>query len=479
MSQVITFYSFKGGVGRTMALANAAVLLSQWGYKILMIDWDLEAPGLENFFKDYINVKKISKKKGLIDILNSDPPDKDLWKDLLIPITVPEGKEPLHLLTAGDRSNDYFNKVRDFDINIFYEKKDGGNFIEALRNEWKEAYDFVLVDSRTGITDIGGICTIQLPDILALLFTATDMGFNGILDVAQRAVKAQQALPFDRLKLISLPIPARFDTQTEFKMSQKWLDKFSDQLQTIYNDWLPLSVDRRKFLELTKIPYVSYFSFGEKLPVIEQGVNDPSGLGYAYETMSALIANNFNSIEYLLDNRDEFVNMAVQSELPKAGKEKFLKDTVNVFISYSHKDRKYKDELMAHLSVLQRKGAVTIWSDEKMVAGMQWQDTILNQLENSQIVLLLISANYLASDFLSNVEMNFISQLADKKDKLVIPIILKPAAWKEVDFLSKRKVLPDGGKPLTEYTRAGRDKVFDEIVKEIEKSILYIKSKSR
>ena len=47
MSQVITFYSYKGGVGRTMALANAAVLLSQWGYKTLVIDWDLEAPGLE------------------------------------------------------------------------------------------------------------------------------------------------------------------------------------------------------------------------------------------------------------------------------------------------------------------------------------------------------------------------------------------------------------------------------------------------
>jgi hypothetical protein len=292
-------------------------------------------------------------------------------------------------------------------------------------------------------------------------------------------VKAQQALPFDRLKLISLPIPARFDTQTEFKMSQRWLNKFSDQLQTIYNDWLPLSVDRRKFLELTKIPYVSYFSFGETLPVIEQGVNDPSGLGYAYETMSALIANNFNSIEYLLDNRDEFINMAVKSELPKARKEKFPKDTVNVFISYSHKDRKYKDELMAHLSVLQRKGAVTFWSDEKMVVGMHMEDTIRGRLNNSQIVLLLISANYLASDFILNVEMKYVSQLADKKDKLVIPIILSPAAWEKINFLSKRKVLPDGGRPLATYTKAGRDKVFAEIVKEIEKSILYIKSKSR
>ncbi|MCI0471946.1 MAG: AAA family ATPase, partial [Candidatus Aminicenantes bacterium] len=212
MSEIITFYSYKGGVGRTMALANIAVLLSQWGYKTLMIDWDLEAPGLENFFKDYIDLEQTTKQKGLIDILTSVPQNPDLWEDLSITINIPNGKEPLHFLTAGERSSDYFRRVMDFDISAFYEKKDGGNFIEAMRSKWKEKYDFILVDSRTGITDNGGICTIQLPDVLALIFTATEMGFNGVLDVARRAVKAQQSLPFDRFKLIALPIPARFDT---------------------------------------------------------------------------------------------------------------------------------------------------------------------------------------------------------------------------------------------------------------------------
>ena len=51
--QVITFYSFKGGTGRSMALANTAVLLTQWGYKTLTVDWDFDAPGLENFFKNH------------------------------------------------------------------------------------------------------------------------------------------------------------------------------------------------------------------------------------------------------------------------------------------------------------------------------------------------------------------------------------------------------------------------------------------
>ena len=61
----------------------------------------------------------------------------------------------------------------------FYEEKNGGYIIEELRNEWRSEFDFVLVDSRTGVTDIGGICTIQLPDILVLVFTATWQSLNG------------------------------------------------------------------------------------------------------------------------------------------------------------------------------------------------------------------------------------------------------------------------------------------------------------
>jgi MinD-like ATPase involved in chromosome partitioning or flagellar assembly len=456
-----------------MALANVAVLLSRWGYKTLIIDWDLEAPGLENFFKVQIKVKNVYRRKGLIDILTSEPQDPHLWKELLIPIDIPEGKVPLDFLAAGDRSNDYFNKVREFDINTFYEKKDGGNFIEELRNQWKDAYDFILVDSRTGVTDIGGICTIQLPDVLVLLFTATDLGFNGALDVSQRAVKAQQSLPFDRFKLISLPIPARFDTVTEFKNSQEWLDKFSEQLKGIYRDWLPTSVDSRKFLELTKIPYVSYFSFGEKLPVIEQGVNDPTGLGYAYETISALIVNNFNYIDELMNNRDAFINKAVKDQFEIAGKEEI--DSVKVYISYSHKDIKFKRKLESYLKVPTIERFATFWSDQEVLPGMDVASGIEEYLKNSHIYLLLISSNYLASNNL-NKELTMIHNRAEKNnDILVIPILLTPASWKKVPFLKSRRVLPLNGKSITEWEN--QEDAIEEIAEQIEKAIFHIRNK--
>lgn len=313
MGEIITFYSYKGGIGRTMALANIAVLLAQWGYNTLMVDWDLEAPGLEYFFYDDVEV--VAQQEGIIDLLNSAAEKASgsvlSWKKLLVQIALPNSEVPLHFLTAGKRDNEYFSRVRNLDLQTFYTEAEGGYFIEQLRDEWKEMYDYVLVDSRTGITDIGGVCTIQLPDILVLLSTPTEQGLKGMIDVYNKANQGRQKLPFDRLKLLSIPILSRFDLNAEFETSQEWLRRFSTEfLPPISADWLPTTIDHREFSEKTKIPYIPYFSFGEKLPVLQHGTNDPAGLGYAYETLAALIANKLNAVEQLMGNRDEYAKSA-------------------------------------------------------------------------------------------------------------------------------------------------------------------------
>ena len=115
-----------------MALANIAVLLAQWRYKVLIADWDLEAPGLEYFFTDYLNLEEVTQQIGIIDLLNhvsnnetEQPPN---WRDSLINISLTDIKEgTLQLITAGKRDKTYFNKVRNLDINTFYIEKNGGN----------------------------------------------------------------------------------------------------------------------------------------------------------------------------------------------------------------------------------------------------------------------------------------------------------------------------------------------------------------
>jgi tetratricopeptide (TPR) repeat protein len=299
-----------------MALANVAVLLTQYGYKTLVVDWDLEAPGLEFFFKNYfseVDLPKIAQQEGVVDLLNQvfegnlAPEEAANLDELLVEMTLPSSKRPLYFLTAGRRDADYFPKVRDLDLEIFYAEKNGAEFIEALRTGWKNKFDYILVDSRTGITDNGQICTTQLPDMLVLVLTATEQGLNGTLEVVRKTVTARQTLSRPRPNFVTLPILSRFDSREEFASSKQWLERTATELAEIYNGWLPSMVSRRDFLEVTKIPYQAYFSFGERLPVLEQGTLDPTGLGYAYETLAALIANRLTAVEQLLKNRREFV----------------------------------------------------------------------------------------------------------------------------------------------------------------------------
>src|SRR5580698_10337359 len=101
---IYTFYSFKGGVGRTMALANVAALLAKWGFSVLAVDWDLEAPGLEQFFaKLNPDIRKLRREKpGIVDLMHAGSNGARLkWQDCLIDASINGGKGRLSILSAG------------------------------------------------------------------------------------------------------------------------------------------------------------------------------------------------------------------------------------------------------------------------------------------------------------------------------------------------------------------------------------------
>ena len=472
MGKIITFYSYKGGTGRTMALANVAYLLSSWGYKVLMIDWDLEAPGLEYFFSDFINIDEVASSQGIIDILAEIQEEKGRpklpsakWKKYITKIFLSKIDSSLDLLTAGKRDKDYFQRVRELDIKSLYSEANGGVAIEELRNQWQDSYDFVLIDSRTGITDIGGVCTIQLPDILLLLFTATDQAVEGVAKVAKRAYEAQKNLLSDRLRLISIPIASRFDSKEEFKLSQKWLNIFAKKLGAIYSNWLPTSIEPIQVLEATRIPYSTYFSFGEKLPVVEQSRRDSGGLTFAYENISALIANDMEKVELLVEDRDGFVKRA--SLLAKRKEPEKL----NVFISYSHRDRDSLDRLLTHLKVLERSSDLNLWDDTKITAGHAWYTEISKAISQANVVILVLSPDYLASEFIWREEFPRILKHEKEGNLRIIPLILRPCLWQEVELLNELQVFPSDGKPLNAFPQAEQDKRLVDFTKLIKTSL--------
>jgi tetratricopeptide (TPR) repeat protein len=176
----------------------------------------------------------------------------------------------------------------------------GGAILERWRNEWKPSFDLVLIDSRTGITDTGGICTILLPDFLVLVFTANDQSFEGTLAIAASAQAERRTLAVQRPPLMFLPLLSRFDRRDEIAEADKWLARFAEGLIPLYADWLPTQFKPAQILEVTKIPYVTRFSFGEPLPVLTHSLTDPELPGYYLERCARLLDSDFSEAARIL-----------------------------------------------------------------------------------------------------------------------------------------------------------------------------------
>jgi cellulose biosynthesis protein BcsQ len=299
MSRIVTFYSYKGGVGRTFALANIAILLARRGKRVLLMDWDLEAPGLHRYFKTYLPGNLLPK-QGVIHLLCQALDNPQVrWQPFVTEVRI-ENSPSLYIISSGDQSADYIEQVRAFSWTDFFETRQGGVVLERWREEWKKAFDFVLVDSRTGITDTGGVCTVFLPDILVLVFSANEQSFERGIQVMLGVQESRRKLAVPRPPAAILPLPGRFDGRDEVEEAKGWLERFGRELKLFYDDWLPKRFEPRQILELTKVPYVAKFSFGEPLPVLSHGVSDPEFPGFYLENIARLLASDFQDATNIL-----------------------------------------------------------------------------------------------------------------------------------------------------------------------------------
>lgn len=128
-----------------------------------------------------------------------------------------------------------------------------------------------------------------------------------------------------------------------------------------------------------------------------------------------------------------------------------------IFISYSHKDEKWKDQVQSHLNVLEKHGKLNIWDDRQIPLGGDWLEEIERSLEQANIALLLISRHFLTSDFILNKEIPELLQRQEQSGLKVIPIILSPCSWQSVDWLAATQGYPKDNKPLSGMTEHQRD----------------------
>ena len=147
--------------------------------------------------------------------------------------------------------------------------------------------------------------------------------------------------------------------------------------------------------------------------------------------------------------------------------------TINLFYSYSHADEALRDELEKHLKLLQRQNVIDTWHDRKISSGAEWDKAINNNLDTADIILLLISADFLASDYCWDIEIQRAMQRHKEGSALVIPVILRPCDAGNADFM-KLQGLPKNFKPVT--TWANPDEAFTDIAKGIRAAAVGIRN---
>ena len=140
----------------------------------------------------------------------------------------------------------------------------------------------------------------------------------------------------------------------------------------------------------------------------------------------------------------------------------------SVFISYSHRDRELRGELDKHLGNLRRQKVIASWFDGDISPGTEWESQISEHLNRDQIILLLISADFMDSDFCYSIEMMRAIARHDADQARVLPIILRPTDWKGAPF-AKLQVLPTDGKAVTRWPT--HDDAFEDVVKGIREAI--------
>lgn len=475
MSQIVTFYSYKGGVGRSMALANVAVLLAQRGLRVLAVDWDLEAPGLEHYF-DYFDLS--IKRGGLLPFLveqhaqlgGGGEPRADHYRHHLWTIDV-GGAHRLSLLGSGRAAHaDYARVLEQFAWTAFFERG-GGDFLEQLRDRWRADFDIVLIDSRTGVSDAGGICTIQMPDVLVTMFTASYQSMLGVRDVIQSTQAARQRLAYDRMALTVLPVPSRLP-RGDSGQSNEWLDRIATELGGCFADWLPRGIEPRRVLERLTIPHRDEFALGERLAVAEHKAPGAEALTAVYKRIAGLLAAEFRDVEAAVGA----IEPAPVSRSASRGIDKIVprrKPTTvrpDVFVSYPRAGSVLREWVYRFVEALGKAsgaqvGMLAFFLDVEDRPDAEF-DQLRPTLDRSRVLLAILTPHYLASSWCLAEWQAFEDRERAEGRTLIVPIALRGVSVLPGRF-NERVVMDGSGVDLSDTSDAAMATLVDQTLKRL------------
>jgi hypothetical protein len=143
---------------------------------------------------------------------------------------------------------------------------------------------------------------------------------------------------------------------------------------------------------------------------------------------------------------------------------------VKIFLSYAHKDAGFVDQLKVHLSSLERLGEIEVWYDHEISAGTEWKQAIDTHISTANVILLVVSPDFLNSDYCYSIEMKQAIERHKRGEARVIPVILRPVYYAKTPF-AKLQPLPANGKPVTGPGWYNLDEAFFDVIEGIRKVI--------
>jgi len=150
-----------------------------------------------------------------------------------------------------------------------------------------------------------------------------------------------------------------------------------------------------------------------------------------------------------------------------------------IFISYSHNDREYLDRLLIHLKPLEKEGLIDVWADTRLKAGDQWRVEIKKALDRASVAILLVSADFLASDFITENELPPLLRKAQEQGTRIIPVILKPCRFARDKNLQQFQAFNNPSETVVRMTAGKQEKLYDALAAEVERLCTNVEKNER
>ena len=413
--RIITFYSYKGGTGRSMALANVAWILASNGLRVLALDWDLEAPGLHRYFHPFLVDKELASSPGIIDFVvdfaaaamsrNDTEDESPDWyrpyANLLRNAVSLDWPFPapgtLDFVPAGRQDSAYAVRVNSFHWQQFYDKLGGGVFLEAVKARLRQEYDYILVDSRTGVSDTSGVCTVQMPDQLVVCFTLNQQSIEGASAAANSAL-AQRRRPDGSPGLVVWPVPMR----VEMFEKQK-LEIARDVARQRFDDflWMLSPAQRSYYWGSLEVPYQPYYAYEEVLATFADRPGHTNSLLASMERLAyCLTTGAVNAMQPVTDEQRAYA-LALYSRRRSApvaeGHERtdFLYAIVCAEGDFDDSVIRFHQDLLSEIRTRTGDSELQGFLAKRLADPGSWAFEIEPQLRDSRVLICLMTPSYL------------------------------------------------------------------------------------